>query len=62
MGSNKSTTTNTQQQATPTAEETRLNQLEIERIEGTQKGQMETQNSGLNLINRLLAGETNLPV
>jgi len=62
MGGSKTVVqSSSQQQATPTPEETRLNQLEIERVEATQPGQIETQKSGLNLINRLLAGETNLP-
>jgi len=57
MGSSKTTTnTSSQTKATPTPEETRLNQLEIERTEATQPGQIQTQLASQNLINMLLAG------
>jgi len=64
MGREKSTTNTivqSQAKAEPTPEETRLNQLEIARIEATQPGQIQTQQAGLDLINRLLAGDTNMP-
>ena len=64
----KSSTTNitnqsTTQQMTPqaTPEERKLNQLEIERIEATQPGQIQAQQGGLSLINQLLSGEEPLP-
>ena len=65
-GGGGTTSTETQvinQTTTPkaTPEETRLNQLEIERIEATQGGQIDVQNRGLSLVNKLLAGEEPLP-
>lgn len=64
MGKEKTSgTTVVNQTTTPqaTPEETRLNQLEIERIQATQPGMIQAQQSGLSLINKLLLGEENLP-
>lgn len=52
---------NQTQQATATPEEKRVNQLEIERIEATQPGQIALQQQGVNLTNKLLLGSTDLP-
>lgn len=60
-GSSSTTVVNQQTTPKPTAEEKRLNQLEIERIEATQPGQISAQQSGLNLINQLLTGTEPLP-
>ncbi len=62
MGQEKTTTTiDNTQKVTPTAEETRKNQLDLQLREASQAGQMELQQSGLNLSNLLLKGSTNLP-
>jgi hypothetical protein len=64
MGSEKSsgtTVVNQTTKATPTAEETALNKLELERAQKAQPGQIQTQESGLNLINQLLTGNSDLP-
>lgn len=58
---NSTTVVNQTQQATATPEEKRLNQLEIERIEATQPGQIALQQQGLDLTNKLLSGSTDLP-
>jgi len=63
MGSEKTTTTtdsNQTQKATPTAEETRLNQLDLQLREQGQEGLGRVQASGLNLSDLLLRG-LNLP-
>ena len=61
MGKDKGTSvTNTTSERQPTAEETRLNQLDIQLREGTQAGMMGTQQAGLSLAEKLLKGE-NLP-
>ncbi len=44
-------------QATPTAEETELNKLLLERTKATQAGTIQAQQGGLSLINQLLAGQ-----
>ena len=44
--SDSTTVINQTQQATPTPEETRLNQLEIQRVEATQPGQIAVQQHG----------------
>lgn len=46
---------------TPSPEETRLNQLQIQATEQTQPQLIQAQQSGLNLINQLLSGQENLP-
>lgn len=62
MGKEKGTTiTNQTTTPTPTAEETELNKLELERQRATQPGMIQTQQSSLNLINQLLTGNTPLP-
>ena len=64
MGSDKqsgTTVVNQTTKATPTAEETALNKLDLERAQATQGAQIETQQSGLNLINQLLTGQSDLP-
>lgn len=66
MGKAKETTTvdqRTTQQVTPqpTAEETRLNQLAVQREEATQPGLIAAQMSGLELVRRLLEGSEALP-
>jgi hypothetical protein len=62
MGTQKSTTnTTTEQKATATPEETRLNQLDINMREKTDPLMAETQTRGLGLINQLLLGGSNLP-
>ena len=48
----------TTSQATPTAEETEMNKLLLERMRATQGGTIEAQQSGLNLVNQLLTGQT----
>lgn len=61
MGNEKATSVNnTTTERQPTAEEKRLNQLEIARQEATQGGMIATQTSGLDLATKLLRGE-NLP-
>ncbi len=58
MGEEKQTTQQTQtQQATATPEETRLNQLLLERSEATQGQQIGVQQQGLGLIQQLLGGQ-----
>ena len=42
---------------TPTAEETALNKLNLEKAQATQGGQITAQNNSLNLINQLLTGK-----
>ena len=66
MGKEKSSSsttnvTNQTQTTQPTEEERRLNQLEIQRIEAVQPGQIQTQQTGLSLINSLLSGQEPLP-
>ena len=59
MGSTKiSTDQGGTSQATPTAEETELNKLLLERTRATQSGTIQAQQGGLSLINQLLAGQT----
>lgn len=41
-----------------TAEETRLNQLEVERVEASNPGQIDVQKKGLDLVSQLLSGGT----
>lgn len=55
-GDRTKTSSQSSTQYTPTPEETRLNQLDIQLREGTQAGLMQSQNSGLSLINQLLTG------
>jgi len=58
MGSTKiSTEQGGTSQATPTAEESELNKLLLERTRATQAGTMQAQQGGLSLINQLLAGQ-----
>lgn len=58
MGQEKaSSTTITQTEREPTAEEKRLNQLEIARQEAAQSGLISMQTSGLDLATKLLRGE-----
>ena len=59
MGKSK-TTTSTTQKATPTAEETQLNQLRLRQAQATEEGQTQVQQQGLDLISQLLSGQ-NLP-
>lgn len=54
---NQTTTQNSQQQYTPTAQEQEANNLLLERIRASQGGQIQAQNNGLNLINQLLTGQ-----
>lgn len=66
MGKEKSSGSTTQvinqtSTPTPTAEETRLNQLQIQATEQTQPQMIQAQQTGLNLINQLLSGQENLP-
>lgn len=66
MGKNKesgssTTVVNQQTTQTPTPEETRLNQLQVQATEQTQPQLIQAQQSGLNLINQLLSGQENLP-
>jgi len=57
MGSEKVTTeTKTQQQATPTAEETRLNQIRLGQVEAADPQQREVNELALRNISTLLAG------
>lgn len=59
MGSEKSTQTtvqNTTSTPTPTAEETRLNQLDLQAREKNQQGLIDVQGNSLNLANLLLRG------
>ena len=63
MGKEKTTTTtdsNQTQKATATAEETRMNQLDLQLREKAQPGLEQVQGSGLELSNLLLRG-LNLP-
>jgi hypothetical protein len=61
MGKEKSvTTTNQTVERQPTAEETRLNQLDVALREATQGGLIGTQTAGLDIAQKLLRGE-NLP-
>ena len=58
MGDDKQKTqTQTTQQAAPTAEETELNKLGLERARAAQEGTIEAQSQGLSLINALLTGQ-----
>ena len=58
MGSTKSSEKSSQtQQATPTAEETELNRLELERQRAAQPGMIGTQQQALNLSQLLLQGQ-----
>jgi hypothetical protein len=58
MGKDKGTTiSNTTAERTPTAEETRLNQLDIQLREATQPGLISTQTAGLDLAGKMLRGE-----
>jgi hypothetical protein len=64
MGQDKTsgtTVTNTTSQATPTAEETALNKLQLEQATAAQPGTLEAQSNSLNLVNKLLTGSTDLP-
>jgi hypothetical protein len=62
MGKEKTTTTTTaSQQAEMSPEERRNYELQNQQLEATMPMQTEVQKTGLNLINRLLSGETNLP-
>jgi hypothetical protein len=66
MGGEKSsgsstTVVNQSTERQPTAEETRLNQLDIQLREATQPGMMATQQAGLTLAEKLLKGEEPLP-
>lgn len=63
MGAEKSgssTTINQSSTPTPTAEETKLNQLQLQDYEASQAGRQQVNASGLNLANLLLQGQ-NLP-
>ena len=63
MGSDKSsqkTSSNQTQTAAPTAEETRLNQLQLQDYEASQSGRQAVNKSGLDLAQLLLKGQ-NLP-
>ena len=55
MGKGSSSTTTTKQ-ATESASERELNELEIEKVRATQPGQIQTQLASQNLINQLLTG------
>ena len=60
MCQEKQTTTGTTNQTmtpTPTAEETALNKLTLERMQATQPGMIQAQQQGLGLINQLLTGQ-----
>jgi hypothetical protein len=64
MGKEKtsgSTTINQQSQATPTAEETALNKLQLEQAQASQAGTIEAQSNSMNLVNKLLTGSMDLP-
>lgn len=62
MGKSKeTTTTQTETKATPTPQELEMQQLQLDQFKRTSGPQTDVQLSGLNLINRLLQGETNLP-
>lgn len=62
MGKEKTTTVIDQtQKATPTPEEVEYNKIRNEQFKQTAQPQTDIQLSGLNLINRLLRGETDLP-
>lgn len=66
MGSEKqsgssTTVVNQTQKATPTPEEQELLNLELERQKQAQPGMIQAQQSGLNLINQLLTGQSPLP-
>jgi hypothetical protein len=56
-----STTINQQSQATPTAEETALNKLQLEQAQAAQAGTIEAQSNSMNLVNKLLTGSMDLP-
>jgi hypothetical protein len=63
-GSSKETTvvqSSGTQQATATPEERELMRMDIDARKQIQPQQLETQKAGLDLVNRLLAGETDLP-
>lgn len=55
------TVVNQTQQATATPEETRQNQLALEREEAIQPGLIQLQKQGVSVSNQLLAGSTDLP-
>lgn len=57
----ETTVVNQQQQATPTAEETALNQRNLRMALATEGSQTQAQLAGLDLVNKMLAGSTNLP-
>lgn len=64
MGEEKQNTTtvvNQQTEREPTAEERRLNQLDIQLREATQPGLIQTQTAGLSLAEQLLRGSEPLP-
>jgi len=64
MGGEKTTQAQETTQTTtpqPTAQETELSQLELERQRAVQQPLIETQQQGLGLINALLTGSTELP-
>lgn len=64
MGKEKTTSTtvvNEKSERQPTAEETRLNQLDIQLREATQPGLIKTQTAGLDLAEQLLRGSEPLP-
>jgi hypothetical protein len=64
MGKEKSsgtTVVNQQTTPTPTAEETEMNKLALERERAGQQGMIDIQQSGLSLGNQLLQGNANLP-
>lgn len=54
--SSQTTVQNTTSTPAPTAEETRMNQLALQREESNQQGLIDVQRSGLNLSNLLLQG------
>ncbi len=62
MGKSKETTTvQTEQKATPTPQELEMQQIQLDQYKRTAGPQTDVQLGGLNLINQLLRGETNLP-
>jgi hypothetical protein len=66
MGSSKekssgTTVVNQTTTPTPTAEETALNQRNLRIALGTESGELSAQQAGLNLVNQLLTGGTQLP-
>jgi len=54
--SREKTTSQTSQTVEPTSQEKELNELLLERTRASQSGQIQAQQSGLNLINNLLTG------